>query len=168
MVAELDTAGAFPKMSAAVAKSVAEHPDMPPADLAAMYSGLLAFAGAVYPDRLDYVDEVMAKCHQALSPRAPVTDPRAERQVIALLASPLERYPVTTVLGLGNFAPVIALLTPSRRRDVARRIAAAVVTSPAAVAEVAQVEVLFRFIGPLLGQEEGLEVDEEVRTAPAH
>ena len=67
VVGELDAAGAFPKMSAAVAKSVAEHPHMPAAELAAMYAGLLAFAGAVYPERVDYVDAVLETCHAVRS-----------------------------------------------------------------------------------------------------
>ena len=28
-----------------------------------MYSALLAFSGAVYPDRLEYVDRVLQTCH---------------------------------------------------------------------------------------------------------
>ena len=42
---------------------VEQHPDMPGADVAAMYSALLAFSGAVYPDRLEYVDRVLQTCH---------------------------------------------------------------------------------------------------------
>ena len=33
------------------------------ADVAAMYAALLAFSGAVYPDRLEYVDRVLQTCH---------------------------------------------------------------------------------------------------------
>jgi hypothetical protein len=45
------------------AQVVEQHPDMAAADVAAMYGAMLAFAGAVYPDNLDYVDKVLQTCH---------------------------------------------------------------------------------------------------------
>ena len=47
---------------------------MPAADIAAMFIGLVRFTGAVYPDRLDAVDDVLAACQQE---RALPLDPDA-------------------------------------------------------------------------------------------
>ena len=38
---------------------------MAAADIAAVFIALIRFAGAVYPDRLDAVDDVLAACQQA-------------------------------------------------------------------------------------------------------
>ena len=146
-------------MSTPPPQVVEQHPDMPGADVAAMYSALLAFSGAVYPDRLEYVDRVLQTCHnvscqlaglpwswlvvpllllfvlqgtaaapssahspaqdpcvievlccglsilpclllairvQALQRRGPITDAKAEKQVVALLSTPLDKYDVVT------------------------------------------------------------------------
>jgi vacuolar protein sorting-associated protein 35 len=161
VVKELDTAGAFSKMSAAATKSIQEHPSMPAADLAAVYSGLLAFSGAVYPERLDYVDDVLKTCHEALSTRAVAADARAERQLATLLSSPLERYGVLSVLGLDHFAPLLSLLSPGKRRETARKIAEALIKSGDKVDSVDRVAILFSFIDPLVVGVDGIVLDDE-------
>lgn len=161
VVKELDTAGAFSKMSAAATKSIEEHPSMPAADLAAVYSGLLAFSGAVYPERLDYVDDVLKTCHEALKSRAVAADARAERQLANLLSSPLERYGVLAVLGLDHFAPLLGLLSPGKRRETAGKIAEALIKSGNRVDSVEKVEIFFSFIDPLVVGVEGIVLDDE-------
>ena len=42
-----------------------EQTEMAAADIAAIFIALIRFAGAVYPDRLDAVDDVLAACQQA-------------------------------------------------------------------------------------------------------
>jgi len=161
VVKELDTAGAFSKMSAAATKSIEEHPSMPAADLAAVYSGLLAFSGAVYPDRLDYVDDVLKTCHQALKNRGVASDSRAERQLASLLSSPLEKYGVLAVLTLDHFAPLLSLLSPGKRRETARKIAEALIKSGDQIDSVDKVEIFFKFIDPLVVGVEGVVLDDE-------
>jgi vacuolar protein sorting-associated protein 35 len=161
IIKELDATGAFSKMSAAASKSIAEHPSMPAADLTAVYSGLLSFAGAVYPERLDYVDDVLKTCYEALKTRAVANDPRAERQLANLLSSPLEKYGVLAVLGLEHFAPLLGLLSAGKRRETARKISEALIKSGAKVDSVAKVEIFFSFIGPLVVGAEGMVLDDE-------
>lgn len=55
-----------------------------------------------------------------------MTDSRGERRVVDLLSVPLEAYDVVTVLGLDSYPPLMARLTPGRRREMALTIVHAV------------------------------------------
>ena len=44
-----------------------EHADMAAADITAVFIALVCFTGAVYPDRLDYVNDVLAACQEVRS-----------------------------------------------------------------------------------------------------
>ena len=151
VVADLDGVGAFSKMSAAAAKSVAEHPSMPAAELAAVYSGLLSFAGAVYPGRMDFVDEVLGSAQDSLKNKSITTDARAERQLASLLSSPIDTYGVVTVLGLRKYAPLLSLLSVEKQRDTGRRIAESLMASGDVIDTADKVEILFTFVQPLVG-----------------
>lgn len=95
-VPQLSDADAFGTL-ANVALSITERrADMPAADVASMHSALLAFAGNVYPERLDHVDRVLGTCYDALSSRAPLPAGKAERELVALLSAPLDKYDVVT------------------------------------------------------------------------
>ncbi len=49
---------------------------MPAADIAAIFIALARFTGAVYPDRLEAVDDVLAACQQvrAVNPSVTLND----------------------------------------------------------------------------------------------
>ena len=51
---------------------------MAAADIAAIFIALIRFAGAVYPDRLDAVDDVLAACQQACAWQYSVAYPPPE------------------------------------------------------------------------------------------
>ncbi|KAI7841140.1 hypothetical protein COHA_005110 [Chlorella ohadii] len=163
VVAQMSGVDAFGQMSGVALKVVEQHPEMPGADVAAMYSALLAFSGTVYPDQLEYVDRVLQTCHNALQRRGPITDPRAEKQVVALLSTPLDKYDVVTVLGLAHYPSVMELLQPRVKREVATKIVQTVLRGGTLISSVDQAEMLFSFIAPLVRDMEGLqdELDEE-------
>ena len=72
MVEQFDAGGAFGQLLGAAGAVGERHAAMPGADVAAMYIALAHFAGAVYPDRLDYIDRVLASCHEArMAPGSP-------------------------------------------------------------------------------------------------
>ncbi len=53
---------------------------------------------------------------QALESRgARAVDAKAEKQLLSLLSTPLDAYPVVTVLGLRHYPRVMALLSPPTR-----------------------------------------------------
>lgn len=60
-------ANAFGKLMDAASKVSNQHAEMPVADVVAMFIGLVSFAGAVYPDRLDCVDAVLTSCYKVVA-----------------------------------------------------------------------------------------------------
>lgn len=52
---------------------------MPAADIAALYIALVRFTAAVYPQRLDLVDQVLASCQEV---RAAVLNPQPQARSI--------------------------------------------------------------------------------------
>lgn len=163
VVEEMNGVDAFGQMSKVALKVVEQHPDMPGADVAAMYSALLGFSGTVYPDRLDFVDRVLETCYNALQRRGPINDSKAEKQVVALLSTPLDKYDAVTVLGLAHYPSVMELLQPRMKREVATRIVQTLLAAGTQVTTLDQVEMLFSFITPLVQDVEGLQdlLDEE-------
>lgn len=54
---------AFGTLAGVALRVTQRHPDTLVADVAGMYAALLAFAGTVYPERLEHVDMVLGNCH---------------------------------------------------------------------------------------------------------
>ncbi|KAL4438691.1 hypothetical protein ABPG77_006295 [Micractinium sp. CCAP 211/92] len=160
---QMNQVDAFGQMSSVALKVVEQHPDMPGADVAAMYSALLGFSGTVYPDQLDFVDRVLETCYNALRRRGPISEPKAEKQVVTLLSTPLDKYDVVTVLGLAHYPSVMELLQPRMKREMATKIVQTLLRGNTQVSGVDKVEMLFSFIAPLVQDMEGLadELDEE-------
>ncbi|EFN52770.1 hypothetical protein CHLNCDRAFT_54198 [Chlorella variabilis] len=138
VVEEMNMVDAFGQLSVVALKVVEQHPDMPGADVAAMYSALLGFSGTVYPDKLDFVDRVLQTCHNALQRRGPITDGKAEKQVVALLSTPLDKYDAVTVLGLAHYPSVMELLQPRMKREMATKIVQTLLKSGTKVSTVGQ------------------------------
>lgn len=78
------------------------------------------------------------------------SDPRGEKQVVALLSIPLETYDTVTVLGLQNYPSVMALLSPPTNRQMAVTIVKSILDAGTFVTSEAKVELLFGFIAPLV------------------
>jgi vacuolar protein sorting-associated protein 35 len=68
VVAQFDAGDAFGQLLAAAGRVAEQHAEMPGADVAAQYIALATFAGSVYPDRLDYLDRVLASCQEVPPP----------------------------------------------------------------------------------------------------
>lgn len=63
VVEAFDEAGVFQKLLEAAQSVVTQQSGMQPADVAAMYIALVQFTSAVYPDRLDYINQALTACH---------------------------------------------------------------------------------------------------------
>ena len=74
-------------------------------------------------------------CHQALASRDVAADGRAEKQLVALLTIPLESYDVVTVLGLGRYPALMALLQLSMRKEMAVKIVQSILKNDTKVRE---------------------------------
>ena len=103
---------------------------------------------------------------QALQKRDLASDPRGEKQVVALLSIPLETHDIVTVLGLENYPSVMSLLSPTTCRQMAVTIVKSILDAGTLVSSEAKVELLFSFIAPLVKDIPGAldDTDDEVRT----
>ena len=63
VVAQFNEGDAFGQLLGSAGRVAEQHAEMPGADVAAMYIAAASFVGAVYPDRLDYIDRVLSSCH---------------------------------------------------------------------------------------------------------
>ena len=101
---------------------------------------------------------------QALQKRELSSDPRAEKQIVALLSIPLDTYDAVTVLGLRNYPSVMSLLSPPTCKQMAVTIVQSILKAGTLVGSEAQVEMLFDFIAPLVKDVAGAQdnTDEEV------
>ena len=102
---------------------------------------------------------------QALQKRDLASDPRGEKQVVALLSIPLETYDTVTVLGLHNYPSLMALLSPPTCRQMAVTIVKSILDAGTLVSSETKVELLFGFIAPLVRDIPGAldDTDDEVR-----
>ena len=161
-VPALTTADTFGTL-ATVALSITERrADMPVADIAGMHGALLAFAGNVYPDRLDTVDRVLGTCHDALAPRAPIPAGKAERELVSLLSAPLEKHDVVAVLGLKHYPALLGLLRPQQQRAVALNVVRALQHRNLTVASAEHAELVLSTIAPLIRDVEGIALEASV------
>jgi hypothetical protein len=67
VVDQFNSADAFGQLLDAAMRVSEQHTEMPGADIAAMFIALANFVGAVYPDRLEYIDRVLSSCHEVCS-----------------------------------------------------------------------------------------------------
>ena len=107
---------------------------------------------------------------QALQKRDLASDPRGEKQVVALLSIPLETHDIVTVLGLQNYPSVMSLLSPATCRQMAVTIVKSILDAGTLVSSEAKVELLFSFIAPLVKDIPGAldDTDDEVRPVVCH
>ena len=87
---------------------------------------------------------------QALQRRELSSDPRAEKQVVALLSIPLDTYDAVTVLGLRNYPSVMSLLSPPTYKQMSVTIVQSMLKAGTLVGSEAKVGMLFDFISPLV------------------
>lgn len=169
---------AFDKAAKAGTQAIEQHSwEVPAGDVAAVYAALLTFAGAVHPERIDLVDGVLEKCCKVLevSPiiRATtsgdkVAKDRADKAIVSLLVSPLERYDVLTVLSLAHYHKLVDLLSYEYKRDMARRIGNIIVGGGGGdgsrmmmMPSVSSVETLFDFLSSIISSDQNEDEDED-------
>eukprot|EP00741_Cyanophora_paradoxa_P007085 tig00001086_g6856.t1 len=151
--------GAFGQLSENVAKIVNAQGNLELAAVLSLQVALLNFALKCYPDRLEYVDQILGQAAVALSSIAlrQLEEGPAVRNLVQLLTTPLASYKarVLTILELKNFSALLAYLPFKTRKTVATSLLQAVVRNRSAVEEPSKVEVLFEFVRPLTADGEG-------------
>ena len=163
-ITQFNSVDALGTFKACVANVVSNQPTLSARERLRMHASLMHFAVAAHGEKLELVDGILTACANSLGARAEgdastsgttppppmiVADPKAVKQLLALLAVPLEKYDVSDVLSLKSYPLVMGLLQPADARQMAVTIVKAVLKSSGDIKSVQQVATLFGFVKPL-------------------
>lgn len=108
-------------------KNLVQAQHLPIQDTIALCVSLINLALNIYPDRLDYVDQVLEYAQSKVKEHANSADLHsqpAQQNLLALLQSPLRRYvSIFTALSLPTYVPLFQSQTYPTRRAVAGEVA---------------------------------------------
>ena len=144
----------FPLFHLYTSKIIDTNPKLTLADTLSLQVALLNFATKIYPEKIEYVDEVLGFSVKVMAkhvnggkvPRESV------KQVTELLTLPLDALSLA-ILNLEHYGSLLAFLELDQRKNVAVTIISAVVKSRTPLDTVDKVDTLFRFISPVLKDE---------------
>ncbi|OAA65700.1 vacuolar sorting protein 35 [Niveomyces insectorum RCEF 264] len=108
-------------------KSLVYAQHLPIHDTIALLVSLTNLALNIYPDRLDYVDQILAFAAGKVSEHANSADlhaPAAQQSLLALLQAPIKHYvSIFTALALPTYVPLFEAQTYPTRRAIAGEVA---------------------------------------------
>ncbi|KAF2007016.1 vacuolar protein sorting-associated protein 35 [Amniculicola lignicola CBS 123094] len=108
----------------------------------------------IYPDRLDYVDQVLAFATQKVSEYANSTDLHSQAtqsQILSLLLAPIKAYvSLFTALALPNFIPLLHAQPYPTRRAVAGEIARSLLRNQTPITSVENLESVLEILKVLI------------------
>ncbi|KAK3947932.1 vacuolar protein sorting-associated protein 35 [Pseudoneurospora amorphoporcata] len=108
-------------------KNLVQAQHLPIQDTIALCVSLTNLALNIYPERLDYVDQILDYAHAKVKEHANSADlhsPSAQQSILALLQAPLKRYvSIFTALALPTYVPLFQSQTYPTRRAVAGEVA---------------------------------------------
>lgn len=169
VVQSLDDMQAFHKISNAVEASTRAHADLSGDSVASMYGGLLTFAEVVYPERLEYVDNILEKTASVLEGKKPYGNGKTEKKVMDLLSIPLEKYELKTVLGLRHFTTLINVLGEAKKKDFAMKIAVMASQRGDVLTDVGSCMALLNIVERIMsGEEDDVEDDASIMAKLIH
>lgn len=103
----------------------AQH--LPIQDTTALLVSLANLALSIYPDRLDYIDQVLEYANQKIKQHASSPDlhsPESQNNILNLLLAPIKSYvSIFTALSLPTYVPLVHSQTYPTRRAVAGEVA---------------------------------------------
>ncbi|KAH7127658.1 vacuolar protein sorting-associated protein 35 [Dactylonectria macrodidyma] len=125
-------------------KNLVEAQHLPVPDIFALLVSLCNLALNIYPDRLDYVDQILAfattKVRENIN-NADLHSPPAQQSLLALLQAPLNRYvSLFTALSLPTYVPLFQTQSYPTRRAVAGGVARALLKDQVKVSTTEQLE----------------------------
>lgn len=153
---------------------------MPIQDTMALLVSLTNLALSIYPDRLDYVDQVLAFANEKVSQHANSADLHSQvtqSHIHALLHAPIKAYySLFTTLALPNFTPLLQAQPYPTRRAIAGEVAKSILKNSIYITTVSQLDGVLEILkvlikegtqqqssypgGPL--QRKGVETDETI------
>ena len=120
----------------------AQH--LPIYDTVALCVSLTNLALNIYPERLDYVDQILDYANNKVREHANSADlhsPPAQQALLALLQGPLKRYvSIFTALSLPTYVPLFQSQTYPTRRAVAGEVARTLLKNQTRISTPAQLE----------------------------
>ncbi|KAJ7470453.1 vacuolar protein sorting-associated protein 35 [Mycena latifolia] len=113
-----------------VVELIKARPDLSIQDITALFVSLTNLSLSCYPDRLEYVDQVLGFAAEKIKEYSESPDLHAQQttsNLAALLVAPINSYPsVLTLLAIPNYAPLLAKQLFSTRRSIAHSIISSV------------------------------------------
>ncbi|KAH8674910.1 vacuolar protein sorting-associated protein 35 [Ilyonectria robusta] len=125
-------------------KNLVEAQHLPVPDIIALLVSLCNLALNIYPDRLDFVDQILAyattKVQENIN-NADLHSPPAQQSLLALLQAPINRYvSLFTALSLPTYVPLFQTQSYPTRRAVAGGVARALLEHQTKVSTTEQLE----------------------------
>ncbi|KAK7041812.1 retromer complex subunit Vps35 [Paramarasmius palmivorus] len=113
-----------------VVQLIKARPDLSIQDVTALFVSLTNLSLSCYPDRLEYVDQVLAYTAEKIKEFSENPDLHAQQttsNLAALLVAPINSYQsVLTLLAIPNYAPLLSKQLFSTRRSIAHSIISSV------------------------------------------
>ncbi|KAJ7490066.1 vacuolar protein sorting-associated protein 35 [Mycena galericulata] len=113
-----------------VVELIKARPDLSIQDITALFVSLTNLSLSCYPDRLEYVDQVLAFAAEKIKEYSESPDLHAQQttsNLAALLVAPINSYQsVLTLLAIPNYAPLLTKQLFSTRRSIAHSIISSV------------------------------------------
>lgn len=161
---DVDAVGMFPLFHKYTSKIIETNPKLTLQDTLSLQVALLNFATTVYPERIQYVDQVLGFSVQVLQKTGQgKVESKSVKSVTELLTLPLDALSLA-ILNLAHYGSLLGFLELLQRKQVAATIIGAVVKQRTSLDTVEKVDTLFRFIAPVIKDEEsGKTVAEEDR-----
>ncbi|KAK3938155.1 vacuolar protein sorting-associated protein 35 [Diplogelasinospora grovesii] len=125
-------------------KNLVQAQHLPIQDTIALSVSLTNLALNIYPERLDYVDQVLDYANSKVKEHANSAElhsPPAQQSLLALLQAPLKRYvSIFTALSLPTYVPLYQSQTYPTRRAVAGEVARTLLKNQTRISTPAQLE----------------------------
>lgn len=149
-------------------KNLVEAQHLPIQDIIALLVSLSNLALNIYPDRLDYVNQILeyatTKTREHMN-NADLHSPPAQQNLLALLQAPLNRYvSIFTALSLPTYVPLFQSQTYPTRRAVAGGVARALLKNQTKISRTDQLENVLEVLNVLI--KEGTQAPQGYPGAP--
>ncbi|KAG7446443.1 vacuolar protein sorting-associated protein 35 [Guyanagaster necrorhizus] len=120
-----------------VVELIKARPDLSIQDITALFVSLTNLSLSCYPDRLEYVDQVLGYAAEKIKEYSDSPDLHAQQttsNLAALLVAPINSYQsVLTLLAIPNYAPLLTKQLFSTRRSIAHSIISSVLKNETVV-----------------------------------
>ncbi|KAI6137331.1 vacuolar protein sorting-associated protein 35 [Pisolithus sp. B1] len=113
-----------------VVELIKARPDLSIQDITALFVSLTNLSLSCYPDRLEYVDQILGYTHEKIKEFSKSPDlhaPQTAANLAALLVAPINSYQsVLTLLAIPRYVPLLTQQLFSTRRSIAHSVVSSV------------------------------------------